>query len=223
MSAKSNKSTATATTAFDTDTDGLIPVATYVGSDRKSRAAIRSITDGAMKAALTDGNMVGAVAAMNRLAEFKSAAGTVTATETDWSQLVANRVATFAHIAATYVPELPDGVTVDMDALPVGEVDTDMVTRITGMPLRRSAKSNDVGALIVAAFVGKPINTRLSVADVVRHAATNGSTVSNGAVTARATADKWTGHAGIVPVKSDANGPTGFVNKSVIADDDTDA
>lgn len=210
----------------NTATD-LTTVEAYVAADRKGRAGIRTATDRIMRDRLASGDLNGAQAAMARLAEYKLAAGAVTATEVNWPQLVANRIATLREVAAMadlgHGINLPDDVDVDMDALPVGEVDTDMIGRIMATPLRRSARKNDVSALITAAFIGQPVNTRLSVADVVRHARQNGSDVGNGAVTARATADVWTGHAGIVQVASDKNGPIGFRNVMLITDDGDEA
>lgn len=215
--------------------DGLVTVVEYLAGDRKQRGAFRKSIERAAKSyrdqsgrLLKSGNVPEALTYLDHaeivdahLETVKAAAGSPAPVEFDYGQAIANRAATIRSAYAMIVAgmfDVPDEADVDMSALPTGQVDADLLARIMGMPMRRNSKQNDVKALITAAFVGKPVNTRLSVADVVRHARTLGSDVGNGAVTARATATVWTGHAGIVQVPSDKNGPIGFRNKVVIAE-----
>lgn len=225
-----SKRTNTNTNTTTNTTTDLPDVATYIAGDRSARAKIRVQVDRMMRDRLAAGDLTGAQAAMTRLAEYTSAAGTVTRTEVDWTALVARRLATVSALwdnalddAMALVPaEHRDGIDVDAVRAMADQAESDdaLANAFRSRPLRRSTRQNDVAALITAAFVGQPVGTRLSVADVVRHANQHGSNVGNGAVTARATADVWTGHAGIVPVRSDADGPTGFRNVMVITDDD---
>lgn len=243
MGKNDNTETSTVEVPFDALT-GLATVAEYVAGDRKSRAAMRKSIEAcadtfrnASATALKAGDMAEALTQLgyaetvaDHMTAIKASTGTVTV-EFDYAAAIANRAATFRRAYALTIAgmfDVADEADVDMEHLPTGTVDADLLARLMGTPLRRNTKQNDVSALITAAFVGQPVGTRLSVADVVRHAAQNGSTVSPGAVTARATADTWTGHAGIVPMASTATAPIGFQNKVAIAEsldaltDDTD-
>lgn len=220
MTAKTT--TSPTSTVPDTDTT----VAAYVAADRSGRAKMRTGFDASMRAALASGSLVDAQGFVALETACKAAAGTVAdKAPVDYAQLIANRATTYALAAERVLSgvgiDLPDDVTIDWDALPVGVVDADMVTALAARPLIRRSKVNDLNAALLAAFDGLPIGTRLSTSDVMKRANAAGFAIaSTGGLAARITADEWSGPSCISPVESDSDNPRGFVLSAPIAGTD---
>lgn len=233
------KPTETETVEYDALAD-LLTVAAYVAADRSGRAKARVAFDARiatltanqttdMKAGDLPAAMVwlGHVETVEAHVEScKAAAGTSTSTDTfDYRQAISNRVQTLLLAAlaletGTVIPDgTPDGT--DTSDLPDGTPDVDTARTLAARSLRRSGKLHDLSAIITASFVGKPIGTFQSCGAVRRFAIENGhGAPGTGGLTARVNADEWTGHAGIVQVRSGGPGkPAGFRNVLVITDD----